>query len=95
MKTSAPPLSKLTKAYLNKYFKTRDIPHDEWEVDVNGDTHIISNKLIIDLILQASPQEQRILADALQELESSSANVNTFLKHLSFESNILRHITRH
>ena len=95
MEKSTPPLSKLTKAYLSKYFENTHIPYDEWKITLDGTTHVISNKLVIDLILQSSPQEQKHLAKALQDVSSSNVDVNIFLKHLAFESNILSHITKH
>jgi len=95
MEKNTPPLSKLTKAYLIKYFEKKKIPYDEWNIISDGVTHRVSNKLVINLILDAHPQEQRVFVDALQDLESSNINVNVFLKNLAFESNILSHIKSH
>lgn len=95
MENNTPPLSKLTKAYLNKFFKDRDLPHEEWHITIDGVTHVINNQLVIKLILDAHPKEQKQLADTLQELDSSNVDINIFLKHLAFESNLVHHISRH
>jgi len=95
MRKNAPPMSKLTRAYLCKYFDRKNIPYDEWEIIVDGVTHVVDNGSVINLILDAQPEEQKVFADALQELELSNIEVNTFLKHLAFESNILNHIKKH
>ena len=86
-------MSKLTKAYLCKYFANKYIPHDEWKITIDGVAHIVSNKHVINSILKSSPQEQKIFANALLELESSNTDINIFLKYLAFESNILSHNT--
>jgi len=95
MLQKAPALSKLTKAYLCKYFERKNLPYVEWQVKLDGISHTINNKSVISLILQASPQEQKIFADAFQELESSNTEINLFLKHLAFESSIASHIAKH
>ena len=95
MENNTPLLSKLTSVYLSKCFQNEDILYDEWQIVIDGVTHVINNKLVIKLILQSSPQEQRLVVDALQELKSSNMDINIFLKHLAVESNILSHIPSH
>jgi len=95
MENNTTPMSKLISTYLNKYFQNKRIPYDEWQVVIDGVIHVINNKLVIKQILQSGPQEQRFIVDALQELKSSKVDINIFLKHLAFESNILNYITRH
>ena len=92
---NTPPMSKLTKVYLCKYFEKNTPPYAEWEVTVDGVTHIINNRSVINSIIQAHPQEQKIFADAIHKLESSNMEINIFLKHLAFEGNILSPNTKH
>ncbi len=85
------PLKKLTAAYLNKFFKTRNLPQEEWEIITDGISRTINNHSVINSILTAQPDEQRILADALYELGSTDQDINLFLKHLASESRSLLH----
>lgn len=95
MENNTPPLSKLTSTYLSKYFQNEDITFDEWQVVRDGVPYVINNQLVIELILQSSYQEQKQIASALQDLKSSNVDINIFLKHLAFESNILTYISSH
>ena len=95
MEKNTAPLSKLTKAYLSKFFKNKNLPHEEWNITIDGVTHVIDNNRVINLILNARPEEQRQLADTLQELDASNMDINIFLKHLAFESNIINQLNKH
>lgn len=95
MDTNNQPLSKLTNAYLAKFFKSKNLPFEEWVIINDGIVHTINNQSIIKLILNARSEEQRLLADTLYELESSKLDINVFLKHLAFEGNLLSHISKH
>lgn len=76
-------LSKFTSAYLNNYFKNKDIPNERWELVVNGVRHVIDSDYIIDLILKSDPKEQKLFAESLRELEEHGCDVKDFLKHLA------------
>jgi len=89
LKAKKQPLGKLTAAYLIKFFKSKNLPHEEWEVITDGVSRKVDNYTVINSILLAKPEEQRILADTLYELESSNHDINAFLKHLAIESNCL------
>ncbi|MCW8935359.1 MAG: hypothetical protein OQK98_11600 [Gammaproteobacteria bacterium] len=89
LKYNKVPLSKLTTAYLSKFFRTKNLPLEEWEIITDGVSHKIDNHSVIKLILSADPKEQRMLADTLYELDSSNHDINGFLKHLAFETNCL------
>lgn len=89
LKSKKHPLGKLTAAYLVKFFRNKDIPHEEWDVIIDGVSHKVDNHSVINSILLAKPEEQRLLADTLYELEFSKQNINTFLKHLAIETNCL------
>jgi len=79
------PLGRLTSAYLTKFFKSKNLPHEEWEVITDGVSRKVDNYTIINSILLAKPEDQRMLADTLYELDSSNHDINAFLKHLAFE----------
>ncbi len=86
LKPNTQPLKKLTSVYLNKFFKNKNLPQQEWEIITDGVTRVINNQSVIKSILTAEPEEQRILADTLYELESTDQDINQFLKHLASES---------
>lgn len=86
MKTPRQPLRKLTKAYLSKFFRNKNLPFQEWQITTDGVTCTVNNYAVIELIMNASHEEQRQLADALCELNSQNRDINLFLKHLAFES---------
>ena len=87
LKTKPQPLKKLTSVYLTKFFKNKDLPREEWEIITDGVVKVIDNQSVIHSILTAQPEEQRMLADTLYELESSEQDINQFLKHLAFQTN--------
>jgi len=86
MKMKKHTFSKLTKAYLRKFFKDRDLPYEEWDFIIDGVSYRINNYYVIDSILKATPENQRMIADALCEYESSNKEVNKFLRNLALES---------
>ena len=85
MKMKQPEFSKLTKAYLNKYFKNKKLPCEKWDFIVDGVSHSITNHYVIDSILKATPEHQKMIAEALHELEDAKQDVNGFLKNLALQ----------
>ena len=76
-------LSKFTSAYLKNYFKNKDIPNERWEMVVNGVRHVLDSDYIIDLILKSNPEEQKVFAESLRELDEHDCDIRDFLKHLA------------
>ncbi|MDH5471736.1 MAG: hypothetical protein OEY87_10485 [Gammaproteobacteria bacterium] len=79
-------LSKFTSAYLHKFFEKKNLPVEQWEININGKPQLINSTQIIQQILSASPNEQIELAEALRELDANNHDINTFLKHLAMSS---------
>jgi len=77
--------SKLTKAYLHKFFKDKNLPYEEWEIIIDGVSYKVNNHYVIDSILKTTPDHQRLIADALFELEEAEQDVNAFLKNLAIQ----------
>ena len=84
-----------TSAYVAFFFKNKNIPYQKWDIIVDDVNHVIDNTYVIDSILQAEPDEQRLIAETLYELDSLDIDINVFLKHLVFESNCLSRIINH
>jgi len=88
MKIQRQPLRKLTKVYLIKFFRKKDLVYQEWTVTTDDISRVVNNYSVIEMILKADYAEQRELADALCELDSANRDINMFLKHLAIECNI-------
>jgi len=89
MKIQRQPLRKLTKAYLVKFFRKKNLAYQEWNITINGVNHVANNYSVIEMITRARYEEQRELADALYELDAANRDINMFLKHLDIECNIV------
>jgi len=89
MKIQRQPLRKLTKAYLVKFFRNKNLAYQEWNVIINDVNHVTNNYSVIKMIIKARYEEQRELADALYELDAANRDINMFLKHLAIECNIV------
>jgi len=89
MKIQRQPLRKLTKAYLVKFFRKKNLAYQEWNIIINGVNHVTNNYSVIEMITRARYEEQRELADALYELDAANRDINMFLKHLAIECNIV------
>ncbi|RDH81416.1 MAG: hypothetical protein DIZ80_15120 [endosymbiont of Galathealinum brachiosum] len=91
-KSKGQSLAATSSSYISLFFKNKKIPYQKWDIIVDGVNHVIDNKFVIDSILQAEADEQRLIAETLYELDSSGIDINVFLKHLAFESNCLSRI---
>ena len=88
-------LHKFTSAYIDKFFKDRELPHESWEIRVDGKLHVVDNTFIIESILRAPAAEQKMIAEALHSLDADGHDINVFLKHLAFESSLLSQVLSH
>lgn len=70
--------------YLKTFFEEKDLPFQEWElVSEAGETHIISNEVVIEAVLNAPEHEQAGIADVIRKIDFQNGDVNHFLKHLA------------
>lgn len=77
---------RFTSVYLKNYFRKNVIPHQEWHINIDGINHTLSNQIIIEQILNSEPSQQKLIAEALQELDSRGGDVKAFLRHLAREA---------
>ena len=89
MKMQRQPLRKLTKAYLVKFFRKKDLAYQEWAITTDNISRVVSNYSVIEMICKAKYNEQRELASALYKLEEANRDINMFLKHLAIECNVM------
>lgn len=80
--------TKLTTAYLKKYFQNKNLPYQEWVINKNGVTHIVDNQHVIKSILTAPPGEQKLIAECLEKLDAVDSDINSFLKQLVIQGTI-------
>jgi hypothetical protein len=72
-----------TKQYLEIFFAEKEIPFAQWEIEENGQQHIIDNEFVINLIKDATESEQEQIATTLRKIDWYNGDVNDFLKHLA------------
>ena len=77
---------KLTSKYLFKFFEKKNLPYEQWEINVNGYKHYIDNQQVINMILSARPEDQELIVESLRELDAKGKDINLFLKNLAVES---------
>jgi len=69
--------------YIKNFFEEKEIPYKEWEIEHNGNIHLINNETIIDIIKNVSTKEQNGISDVLRKIDFHNGDVNHFLKHLA------------
>lgn len=68
---------------LKTYFKEKDLDYELFEIEVNGQRHIISNYDVIELIAISSIEEQEKIWSMIARIDFNNGNVNDYLKHLA------------
>jgi hypothetical protein len=69
--------------YFQNFFDEKEIPHTIFEVEHNGELHMVENGVVIDLIKTLSGQEAKSVRDTLVKIDLHNGNVNHFLEHLA------------
>ncbi len=74
-----------TKTYLVRFFDEKNLPFAQWSFTADdGLEHIISNEVVIETILEATPDHELTkIAAIIRRLDFADADVNGFLKHLA------------
>ena len=72
------------KDWFEGFFEEKELETMTWEIEDNkGNTHIITNEIVVEHI-QASPEEeQRKIKDILVKIDFANGDVNHFLNHLA------------
>ena len=69
---------------LKTFFEEKDLKPAQWALeDQNGETHIISNEVVIKQILNAPEGEQEKIYNEIVKLDFKNADINDYLKHLA------------
>lgn len=69
---------------LRVFFEEKDLPVVNWEIEHNGETHFISNEVVIDTILNATPDnELKEIHRIISMIDFKNGDINHFLEHLA------------
>lgn len=71
-----------TKAYLETFFKEKNLPFEKFTVIHNKETHLISNLAVIDYLVNSLDSEnQKTVKDILAQLDFTNDELNDFLEY--------------
>lgn len=70
--------------YLKKFFAEKDLPYKTWEFEDNdGVNHFIDSEVVIESIMNTTPEEQSAIADMLRKIDFQNGDVMHYLGHLA------------
>jgi penicillin-binding protein-related factor A (putative recombinase) len=69
--------------YIEVFFEEKEISYEMYEIEVNGELHMIHTNAVINLIKQASKTEQETIANTLRKIDFVNGNVTHYLKFLA------------
>ncbi|MBT2728405.1 hypothetical protein J7E63_15860 [Bacillus sp. ISL-75] len=72
-----------TAKYLELFFDEKEIQYEAFEIDHNGNIHLIDTDVVIEAIKNAPAREQDQVANTLRKIDFANGNVNHFLKFLA------------
>lgn len=78
---------KTTKSAFQKWFETfmeeKQLDSKVYEVEHNGDLHMIETEKVAELILKALPAEQAQIKNTIVKIDFMNGNVHHFFNHLA------------
>lgn len=70
--------------YLEMFFAEKKLPTVNWDLkDNDGNSHFISNDVVIEAIGNASMDEQNDISNMIRRIDYRNGDVNDYLKHLA------------
>lgn len=69
--------------YFTKFFQEKNLPYVQFEIEHNGQLHIIDNETIVEIIKNTAGQEAKTIKNTLVVLDFRNANINDYLRHLA------------
>ena len=80
-----PIIMNATQQYLKNFFAEKEIDKNRtYEIDDKyGFTHIFTNEVVIDRIMNTSDDEQKQIAHVLRQIDFRNGSVQHFLKYLA------------
>ncbi len=68
---------------LETYFKEKDLPYELFEIDIDGNTHMIDNETVIEEIGNMPVELQKKVRDKITTIDFCNGNINYFLKDIA------------
>lgn len=68
--------------YLKTFFKEKNIPYTQFEIEFKGVTHFIDSDLVIDLIYQCQETEMNKIILILRKADIQNVPISNILKEL-------------
>lgn len=68
---------------LNTFFKEKAIPFTQWEIEDEGQTHIIDSDFIIELVLATEGKERHKIGSTIFSLDFANASIVDYLRFLA------------
>lgn len=68
---------------LETYFEEKQLPYELFEIPVNGNTHMIDNKTVIESIGNMPVVMQKKVRDKITTIDFCNGNINYFLKDIA------------
>lgn len=68
---------------LEKFFQEKEIPYQQWEIEHEGQTHIIDSETVIEAILSSKGKERVQIGGTLFRLDFANAPIIDYLKFLA------------
>lgn len=68
---------------LETFFEEKEIPFTQWEIEHNGEIHIIDSEVVIEAILATQGMEKSKIAGTLFALDFKNASIVDYLHFLA------------
>ena len=72
-----------TQKYFELFFEEKEINYEMYEIEHEGEMHLIDTDFVIECIKEAPAREQEQIANTLRKIDFANGNVNHFLKFLA------------
>ena len=68
---------------LKTYFEEKEIPYEVFEIENNGELHLIDNEMIIESIGNMPIAIQKKIRDKITAIDFMNGDINDFLKYIA------------
>lgn len=69
--------------YLTTFFEEKNLPEIQWTIPGDSGPNILTNKVVIEHILNSTEKDQNGIANIVREIDFKNGDVNHFLKFLA------------
>lgn len=72
-----------TATYFRNFFDEKEIPFASWDIEFEGNTHVIDSEFVIELVKGTRGTEAKALVEMLTRIDFANAPVLPYLEHLA------------